>query len=258
MERAFGVNSSLLGRNELYATAPWLAPGFAGAAFCAEEGQMDPLRGLSVLLHLARAAGAEIRGNTPIEHIEHDGTQFVATTPQGAIRAARIVNAAGPWSASIAAMLGARIPVRATVQQVIATEPAAREILRPLVLHASRHLSLKQGEGGHLVLGGAWPGELDAQGRPRNLRDSIEGNLWVARSVLPALDGLHVIRAWTGINVLVPGPILGADPRVPGLFHAVTFNGWTLAPVIAELIVEQLRGGSGPPKVFAPASYAFS
>ena len=122
----------------------------------------------------------------------------------------------------------------------------------------SRHLSLKQGEGGHLVLGGAWPGELDAQGRPRNLRDSIEGNLWVARSVLPALDGLHVIRAWTGINVLVPGPILGADPRVPGLFHAVTFNGWTLAPVIAELIVEQLRGGSGPPKVFAPASYAFS
>jgi D-hydroxyproline dehydrogenase subunit alpha len=139
---------------------------------------------------------------------------------------------------------------------VIATEAAPRELLRPLVLHSGRHLSLKQGDAGHLILGGAWPGELDAQGRPRNLRASIEGNLAVAFSVLPALAGLHVIRAWTGINVMIPGPILGADPRVPGLFHAVTFNGWTLAPVVAELIAEALRGGSGPPPVFSPASYA--
>ena len=151
-------------------------------------------------------------------------------------------------------MLGAPIPVRATVQQVIATEAAAAELLRPLVLHGSRHLSLKQGDAGHLILGGAWPGELDAAGRPRNLRASIEGNLWVARSVLPAIGSLHVIRAWTGINVLIPGPILGADPRVAGLFHAVTFNGWTLAPVVAELIAEALRGGKGPPSVFAPGA----
>jgi glycine/D-amino acid oxidase-like deaminating enzyme len=258
MERDFGVTSSLLGANELYATAPWLAPGFAGAAFCAEEGQMDPLRGLSALLRLTRAAGAEVRGNLPIARIEHDGHAFVATTPQGTIRAARVVNAAGPWSADLARMLGAPIPVRTTVQQVIATEAAPRDLLRPLVLHGSRHLSLKQGDGGHLILGGAWPGELDPQGRPRNLRASTEGNLWVARSVLPALDGLQVIRAWTGINVMIPGPILGADPRVPGLFHAVTFNGWTLAPVIAELIVEQMRGGGGPPRVFSPTSYARS
>ncbi|WP_137176696.1 FAD-dependent oxidoreductase [Roseomonas sp. AR75] len=256
IERDFGVTSSLLGANELYATAPWLAPGFAGAAFCAEEGQMDPLRGLSAMLRLARAAGAEIRGATPIGALARDGSRFRAETPAGVIRAARVVNAAGPWAGQIAAMLGAPIPVRATVQQVIATEAAATELLRPLVLHAGRHLSLKQGDGGHLILGGAWPGALDAMGRPRNLRSSIEGNLWVARSVLPAISGLHVIRAWTGLNVLIPGPILGADPRVPGLFHAVTFNGWTLAPVIAELIAEALRGGKGPPSVFSPGSYA--
>ncbi|MGG5821820.1 FAD-dependent oxidoreductase [Falsiroseomonas sp. HW251] len=258
LERDFGVTSSLLGANELYAAAPWLAPGFAGAAFCAEEGQMDPLRGLSALLRLARRTSVEIRAREPVQRIERDGARFVATTPRGTIRAARVVNAAGPWSANLSAMLGAPIPVRATVQQVIVTEAAPRELLRPLVLHASRHLSLKQGDGGHLILGGAWPGELDVQGRPRNRRASIEGNLFVARSVLPAIDGLHVIRAWTGINVLIPGPILGADPRVPGLFHAVTFNGWTLAPVIGELIAEQLRGGKGPPPVFNVSSYARS
>jgi D-hydroxyproline dehydrogenase subunit alpha len=258
MERDFGVDSHLLGANELRTRFPWLAQGFAGAAFCAEEGQMDPLRGLSALLALTRQAGVEIRHHAPVTALEREGSGFVAETPLGRIRAARVVNAAGPWANHIGTMLGAPIPVRATVQQVIATEAASRELLRPLVLHAGRHLSLKQGDAGHLILGGAWPGELDAKGRPRNLRASIEGNLWVARSVLPAIEGLHVIRAWTGINVLIPGPILGADPRVPGLFHAVTFNGWTLAPVIAELLAEQMRGGSGPPRVFAPGSYALS
>jgi glycine/D-amino acid oxidase-like deaminating enzyme len=252
MERGFGVESHILGANELRDRFPWLAPGFAGAAFCAEEGQMDPLRGLSALLALTRAAGVRLLAGAPVTALAREDSGFRAETPQGRIRAGRVVNAAGPWAGEIAAMLGAPIPVRATVQQVIATEAAGRDLLRPLVLHAGRHLSLKQGDAGHLILGGAWPGELDPQGRPRNRRESIEGNLWVARSVLPALDRLHVIRAWTGLNVLIPGPILGADPRLPGLFHAVTFNGWTLAPVIAELLAEALRGGKGAPAVFAP------
>jgi glycine/D-amino acid oxidase-like deaminating enzyme len=257
MERDFGVDSALLGANELYARHPFLAPGFAGAAFCAEEGQMDPLRGLSALLLLAREAGVAVRPGTAIVALAQEGAAFVAHTADGArIRAGRVMNAAGPWAAEVGRMLGAPIPVRATVQQVISTESAGAELLRPLVLHGSRHLSLKQGDGGHLILGGAWPGELDPQGRPRNLRASIEGNLAVARGVLPAIEGLHVIRAWTGINVLIPGPILGADPRLPGLFHAVTFNGWTLAPVVAELIAEALRGGKGPPAVFSPLAYA--
>ncbi len=252
MERGFGVESVTLGANELYAGHPWLAPGFAGAAFCAEEGQMDPLRGLSAVLGLARRAGVTVRGGTRVLAIEREGAGFCATTPSGAIRAGQVVNAAGPWAGQVAAMLGTRIPVRATVQQVIATEAAVAGLVRPLVLHAGRHLSLKQGDAGHLILGGAWPGELDAAGRPRALRASIEGNLAVAQRVLPAIAGLHVIRAWTGVNAAVPGPLLGADGRVAGLFHAVTFNGWTLAPVIGRLMAEALAGRGGPGRVFAP------
>jgi glycine/D-amino acid oxidase-like deaminating enzyme len=45
---------------------------------------------------------------------------------------------------------------------------------------------------------------------------------------------------------------------VPGLFHAVTFNGWTLAPVIGALTAEALRGGKGPPGVFSVANYGRS
>jgi glycine/D-amino acid oxidase-like deaminating enzyme len=253
LEREFGVASELLGPQELLAIAPYLAPGFAGAAFCAAEGQMDPLRGLSALLALVRRAGAELRGGTAVATLARDGVGFLAATTDGRrIRCGHVVNATGPWAAQLGGMLGAPIPVRAAVQQVMTTEAAGSEIMRHLVLHAGRHLSVKQGEAGHLVLGGAWPGVLDAGCRPRNLRASIEGNLHVAGSVIPALAGLHVIRAWTGVNVQVPGPIIGADSRQPGLYHAVTFNGWTLGPVVGRLIAEAIRGGPGAPAVFSP------
>ena len=244
MERAFGVDSRVLGANELMSVAPYLAPGFAGAAFCAPEGQMDPLRGLSALYALVRRAGVLVRAGTTIAAVAREGAGFRAeTVAGGVIRAGQVVNACGPWAGEFAAMLGAPIPVRAAVQQVMVTEAAGGEVMRHLVLHGSRHLSAKQGDAGHLVLGGAWPGVLDAAGRPRNLRESIEGNLFVAGTVLPALAGLQVIRAWTGLNVQVPGPILGADPRVKGLHHAVTFNGWTLGPVCGRLVTEGVRGG---------------
>ena len=256
MERSFGVESRMLGAGELYGMAPYLGAGFAGAAFCAAEGQMDPLRGLSALLRRAARAGVVLQGQCGVARLARTETGFEAETTNGlAIRAGRVVNAAGAWAGEVGAMLGAPLPVRAAVQQVIVTEPAAQPVMRHLLLHSGRHVSIKQNATGHVVIGGAWPGELDTLRRPRNLRGSIEGNLHVAGTVLRALAGLHVIRAWTGVNVQIPGPILGEDPRQPGLFHAVTFNGWTLAPVVGRLIAEAVRGRGGPPAVFSPGRF---
>lgn len=255
LERAKGLTSVILGPNELRNAAPWLGEGFAGAAFCPEEGQMDPLPGMVALLRAVRASGARIEGGVSVDALRREGAGFVATTNAGEIRAARVVNAAGPWAAHVAARLGLSLPVRGAVQQVLVTE-AAPVMLRPLVLHAGRRLSLKQGEAGHLILGGAWPGEWDAaRGVTRNRRTSIEGNLAVARDVFPALDRLHLIRAWTGLNVHLDGPPqIGEDPRCPGLFHAVTFNGWTLAPVLGELIADAIAGRGPPPAAFRPGT----
>jgi glycine/D-amino acid oxidase-like deaminating enzyme len=255
LERARGLTSEILGPDDLRSAAPWLGEGFAGAAFCPEEGQMDPLAGMVALLRAVRASGARIEGGVSVAALRREGAGFVATTNAGGIRAGRVVNAAGPWAARIAAMLGLSLPVRGAVQQVLVTE-AAPVMLRPLVLHAGRRLSLKQGEPGHLILGGAWPGDWDAaRGVTRNRRSSIEGNLAVARDVFPALDRLHLLRAWTGLNVHLDGPPqIGEDPRCPGLFHAVTFNGWTLAPVLGELIADAIAGRGAPPAAFRPGS----
>ena len=60
MERRIGIESHLIGANELRDIAPYLAPRFLGAAFCPAEGQIDPLRGTAAqpLPYLGYAPGA--------------------------------------------------------------------------------------------------------------------------------------------------------------------------------------------------------
>ena len=125
--------------------------------------------------------------------------------------------------------------------------------MRHLVAHAGRHLSLKQGDGGHLLVGGGWPGHADERdGATRNLRRSIEGNLWIAGRVVPALEGLHAIRAWTGLNVHIDrAPILGGTARCPGFFHTVTSNGMTLAPIAGRMTAEAVLGREAVPAHFS-------
>ncbi|RYI99710.1 MAG: FAD-dependent oxidoreductase, partial [Acetobacteraceae bacterium] len=242
VERARGIESHVLGANELRSLAPYLGPHFIGAGFAPGEGQIDPLRGTATLRRLAVQAGARVHEGVEVQAMAREAGGFRVTTAGGPIRAGRVVNCAGAFAGRIAAMLGVTLPVVGSVQQVIATEGAA-PTMRHLVAHAGRHLSLKQGDGGHVLVGGGWPGTLDAKGSPRNLRRSIEGNLWVAGRVLPALAGMQAIRAWTGLAVEVDrAPLLGETPGVPGLFHAVTSNGYTLAPVAGRMTADAVLG----------------
>ncbi|HEX8373973.1 MAG TPA: FAD-dependent oxidoreductase, partial [Geminicoccaceae bacterium] len=118
------------------------------------------------------------------------------------------------------------------------------------------HLSLKQGDGGHVLVGGGWPGVLDGQGSPRNLRRSIEGNLWVAGRVLPGIGGMHALRAWTGLAVEVDrAPLLGGTPGISGLFHAVTSNGYTLAPIAGRMTADAVLGRAAVPPEFTLARF---
>ncbi|TDG32113.1 FAD-dependent oxidoreductase [Paracraurococcus ruber] len=255
-ERKHGIGAHLLGANELRSLAPWLGPEFIGAELCEGEGQIDPLRGTLAVKRLALRAGARLAEGVEVQAIARDGAGFAVTTAGGPIRAGRIVCAAGPFTARVAAMLGVEgLPVTGAVQQVIATEGSA-PAMRHLVAHASRHLSLKQGDGGHMLIGGGWPGVLDARGAPRNLRRSIEGNLWVAGRVMPAIEGMQVIRAWNGLAPEVDrAPLLGGLPGVPGAWVAVTSNGYTLGPLAGRLTAEAVLGRGRIPAAFTAARF---
>ena len=191
MERRWGIESHVLGGNELRSLAPALSDRMVGADFVPAEGYGDPLRGTMALLRLAQAHGARLLRGAEVQAIaarRHDLDR--CTTAKGAVTAGRVVNAAGPWAARIGRMVGLDLPVTGTVQQVIVTEPAP-PLTRHLIAVANRHLSLKQQASGGFLIGGGWFGGFDAAtGRTSNLRRNIEGNLWVCERALPAREGL--------------------------------------------------------------------
>ena len=176
------------------------------------------------------------------------GSGWEVRTARGTIRAGKVLNACGGWSARVAEMVGGRLPARAHPIQLIVTEPMP-PLVHHLLSHADRHLTLKQVRNGNLIIGGGWRAALDANsGHPTVRRDSFEGNLWVASQVLPGLDTMHVIRSWAAMNVAIDGaPLLGELPGVPGFFHAVTVNGITLGPLLGQLMAEWMRTGRAPP-----------
>jgi D-hydroxyproline dehydrogenase subunit alpha len=244
MERRWGIESHVLGANELLSIAPTLSERMAGADFVPAEGYGDPLRGTLAVRTLALRHGTRVLTGTEVRSIEREGVHWVIDTSRGRIEAGVVVNATGPWAAHLGRMVGLNLPVTGTVQQVIVTEPAP-VLTRHLIAVANRHLSLKQQASGGFLVGGGWFGGFDpASGRTHNLRRSIEGNLWVCGRVLPALHGLTMIRSWTGINPSIDrAPILGEAPGLPGFYNTVTANGYTLGPIVGRITADAILHG---------------
>jgi D-hydroxyproline dehydrogenase subunit alpha len=241
MERRWGIDSHVLDANELRDIAPALSEHMAGADFVPAEGYGDPLRSTMAVLTLAQRHGTRLLRGADVLAIEPDGATWRLRTSKGDVMAGRVVNATGPWATQIGRMVGQELPVTGTVQQVIVTDPVA-PMTRHLIALANRHLSLKQQASGGFLVGGGWFGGFDpSAGRTYNLRRSIEGNLWVCARALPALRGLHIVRAWTGINPAIDrAPLLGEAPGRPGFFNTVTANGYTLGPVVGCITADAI------------------
>ena len=243
-ERERGVESRLVSGNELRALAPYFSDAVIGASFCPYEGKVNPILATPALARGAERAGARIFRHTELRALTRNHNAFEAETSRGRVRCRRVVIAAGAWAGEIAAMVGLELPVSRRGLHMNVTEPTA-PLVPHLIQHMGQRLTLKQASNGTMIVGGGWPTEADSGWTdPRVLRTSIEGNLWIAARLLPALAELRLMRTWTGIiNVMIDGsPVLGPVPGVPGLFIATASVGYTSGPLCARLVAETIRG----------------
>ena len=244
LERRYGLQSEIVGASDLRKLAPALSPSLIGAEYSPQEGKIDPLTATYGVMEMAARHGARLLPSASVTAVEQRNDGWKVVTSRGQILARRVVNAAGPWAGEIGKMIGGKIPVYSAPLQMIVTERAP-DLVSQLIAHAGRHLSLKQLSTGGLVIGGAWTARYnESQRLNQTIRESIEGNLWVANRVLPQLSGLHVIRTWAGMNVNIDGaPIIGEMPGMTGFYNAVTSNGYTLAPAVARLTADLVNRG---------------
>ena len=248
IERRHGLDVEILDRETLRDFAPYLADSMIGGAFCASEGNANPLRATPAFAARARQLGARIRTQTNVVGLSRRGDGYVAHTDRGDFECARVVNAAGADAGRIAGMLGVNLHVEGEPIQASVTERVA-PLIPHLLYFTGAMLTLKQTAQGTLIIGGGWPAALDPLQRPVVDADSLARNLAVAVDVVPALASVHVVRSWAGV---VNGthdwkPILGECPGVPG-FYIVFFPwvGFTAGP-LAGRIAASLVQGKPPP-----------
>ena len=245
-EKQFGVDTEVLSAAETKNLFPFAGTHVAGAAYCAGEGKINPLTATTDLLAAATRAGARLRERTAVCGIDYTGNEYRVQTELGVISCQRIVNASGGWSANIAALLGQDLPVHPAPQQMLVTQPV--DLTLPFLLSlARRHLTMKQTSNGNLLIGGGWPAGYDSRGRTVTLADSIAGNLWVAKRVMPALGRLQLIRSWATTGVMIDGaPIIGELPGQPGFYNVVGANGYTMGPLLGKIIADLVLTGRAP------------
>jgi glycine/D-amino acid oxidase-like deaminating enzyme len=171
------------------------------------------------------------------------------------VSASAVVNCAGTWAGEVAALAGVRIPVSPRRGFVLVTEPLPRVIRHKVYAAdyvadvASDSSALQtspvvEGTRSGTVLIGATRERVgfDRTWSPQAIRRLAAG----AVRLFPFLAEVVALRAYRGFRPYCPDhlPIIGPDPRVPGLWHACGHEGAGigLSAATGRLIAQSLRG----------------
>lgn len=239
----------------LRALEPHLADGLAGGVRYPQDAQVQPMLAAARLL---RAAAPEVRlGVTVTGFIRSAGRINGVRTSDGDLRAGAVVNAAGTWGGELAARAGVTLPVLPRRGFILVTEPLPEPLIRHKVYTAAYVTGVASDSAGletSAVVEGTPAGTVligasrERVGFDRTTSLPVLSRLAAqAVALFPALAAVRAIRSYCGFRPYCPDhlPVIGADPRAPGLYHACGHEGAGigLAPATGHLLAQALTGG---------------
>lgn len=257
-QRAAGIEVHEVAADEIHDYEPHLTPELAGAAFYPQDCQVQPMLMAAHLLRLAREHGARVRTGTTVTGFLRDGDRVTGVrTSRGDISAGHVVNAAGTWAGEMAALAGVEVPVLPRRGFILVTEP-----LPPTVFHkvyAGEYVASTQSSDEGLqtstVIEGTRSGTvLIGSSRERVGFDrtvslpALREIAGKALALYPGLAPVALMRTYLGFRPYCPDhlPVIGTDPRAPGLAHVAGHEGAGIGLSVgsAKLLVEAMTGAT--------------
>lgn len=265
-QRAAGADAVIVQADDLRTYEPHLGSDLAGGCYYPQDAQVQPMLAAARLLAAARAAGARVRTGVEVTGLMRSAERVVGVrTSAGDLPAGAVVNAAGTWAGDVAALAGVEVPVSPRRGFILVTEP-----LPPTVRHkvyAAEYVDAVASDDAALqispVVEGTESGTIligssrERVGMDRTLAVDVLRRLAAAAvRLFPMLAGVNAIRAYCGFRPYSPDhlPVIGPDPRAPGLLHACGHEGAGvgLAPATGELVAWAL---SGQPRTVDPSPF---
>ena len=244
--RAEGARVEWLGAEEARRLEPALAPSVRGALLLEEDHAVDNRALARALWAAAAGAGVTFRLGARVHAVERSGERAtgVRLADGERLAAGAVVVAAGCWSGAVGGLPGP-LPVFPVRGQMVAAGAVPPPIERVVVAPGLAYL-VPRAEG-RVVVGST----MERTGfHAVPTLAGVGGLMAAAARLVPALAEAALLEAWAGLRPGTPDdlPILGEDPRLPGLFYATGHfrNGILLAPITAALIAAQVTGGEPP------------
>lgn len=252
--RGFGMGLQMLSAAQLRQHYPWLGARAVGGSFCPEDGHANPRLVSPAFARAALEMGADIREQTRVDAMVHDGQQFVlssGTTLQ--VRSKFLLNCAGAWAGAVAASFGEAVPMVSSHPVMAVTEPLPMFMSLSLGVEGGG-IYARQAPRGNCVIGGSQGYALDAD-RARPSREALSLVLQRTVELLPRLRHGHIIRSWSGTEGYLPDrePVVGPSSTTPGLFHGFGFAGagFQIGPAVGEVLADLVQGGTTPTPIAA-------
>ena len=247
----FGISVELRDGAQTRRQWPWFGEGIVGSSYSPRDCTANPRLVAPAVARAARALGADIREGTRVTAAKAIADGFEVTTDAGErLRSAYLVNAAGAWANEVAAFFGESAPMFAAGPPQFVTE-ALPHFTAPSVQTVDGRVICRQVARGNVVVAGFPRGPSDTvRNRAPVPPHKTLATMEQLRRLIPALDGAHVIRVWSGIEGYVTDmlPVLGRSATTPGLIHAFGFcgHGFQLSPGVGKVVSELIADGASP------------
>ena len=280
MQRSIAIDVQLVDAHEMRQIVPGIeVDDEAMGSFEPGGGFVDPRRTIDTLAALARTKGVSTR--TGVENptvIIEDGRAVGVATSEGEFRAPNVVLATGPWTPTLLAELGVKLPLRVVrIEEhfVQLPDPPANEEVddggeddvetrfrpdpldlmpaaHPVILDRVNDLHVRSEPGSKRTrIGRLGFDGLPELERPESLDESVGDELreW-ARPLLeqrmPIYKDMHDEGGQAAWITLTPDehPLVGPVEEIPGLYVVTGFSGndFQLAPSIGEGLAQMILG----------------
>lgn len=258
-QRVRGVSVSEVDAAGLAELEPRLTPDVVGGAYYPQDMQVQPMLAAAELVRAARSLGATVHTGTSVLAFLRKGDAITGVrTSAGDLSARWVVNAAGTWGGEVAELAGAPVPVLPRRGFILVTEPLPPTSIRHKVYSADYVANVASSDAGletSVVVEGTRAGTVligasrERVGFDRTMSLPVLRKLAAqAVGLFPFLAEVNLLRSYLGFRPYCPDhlPVIGPDPRVPGLVHACGHEGAGigLAAATGHLIAQTLTGAT--------------
>lgn len=252
-----GANIQMLDAKTVKEMVPQVAHDVLGGSFSRDDSVINPLKLTHGLLSGAVKNGATIKQNTEVlDIVVKNGSVKKVITNNEEIEADLVINAAGPFGAKIASMVGLDIPLKPRKGEIMVTAPQKKVLNYPLmsatyiaakydpeIAKSGTGFAVEQVQNGNILIGSTREFvDFDDKSTIKAIQSISKG----IEKTLPGLGKLKIIRDFAGFRPYTPDglPFLGEHKKVKGFFFACGHegDGITLCAITGQIVSQMIEG----------------